>query len=80
MMTENTAIDLLKTLTPEHQKQVINFIAALKDCEHLDNASIVDADSSWTADPFFGLWSDRPDIQNSAQWVRQLRQTQWSRS
>lgn len=26
---------------------------------------------------FIGMWRDRPDMQDSTQWVRTLRQQQW---
>jgi len=27
--------------------------------------------------PFVGMWNDREDMQDSSQWVRNLRQQQW---
>ncbi len=27
--------------------------------------------------PFVGMWKDRAEMQNSSEWVRQLRQEQW---
>lgn len=27
--------------------------------------------------PFVGMWSDRSDLEDSTQFVRQLRQTEW---
>ena len=27
--------------------------------------------------PFVGLWKDRPELQDSTAWVRQIRQQQW---
>jgi hypothetical protein len=80
MMSENPAIDLLQTLTPEHQKQVIDFISFLKDREQITSTVTSHAAESWETDPFFGMWSDRTDLNDSVQWVRQLRQSQWSRS
>ena len=29
-------------------------------------------------DPAIGMWKDREDMQDSAAWVRQLRQSKWS--
>ncbi len=26
---------------------------------------------------FVGLWKDRPELQDSSAWVKQIRQTQW---
>jgi hypothetical protein len=30
-------------------------------------------------DPFIGIWRDRKDMANSADYVRSLRQTEWQR-
>ena len=27
--------------------------------------------------PFFGMWRDRQDMQDSTQWVRDLREKEW---
>lgn len=78
MMSKSTAIDLIQTLSPDHQKQVIDFIAYLKAREQVE--SITNSEMTWESDPFFGIWSDRTDMQDSTEWVRQLRQDQWSRS
>jgi hypothetical protein len=32
----------------------------------------------WQTDPFIGMWSDRTDMNNSTDWVRTLRQQEWS--
>jgi hypothetical protein len=32
----------------------------------------------WENEPFIGMWKDREDMKNSQQWVRQLRQQEWS--
>ncbi len=78
MMPEFTAISLIQTLSPDHQKQVIEFIAYLKAREQVE--STTHSEMTWESDPFFGIWSDRIDMQDSTEWVRQLRQDQWSRS
>ena len=80
MMSENPAIEMLQTLTPEHQKQVIDLISFLKNREQMTSVAATCEMESWESDPFFGLWSDRTDLTDSVQWVRQLRQSQWSRS
>ena len=32
----------------------------------------------WQTDPFIGMWSDRPEMSDSTEWVRTLRQQEWS--
>lgn len=31
-----------------------------------------------TKEPFVGMWKDRKDLADSAEWVRQLRQSEWT--
>jgi hypothetical protein len=33
----------------------------------------------WRTHPFFGLWKDRKDMEDSTEWVRNLRRTEWER-
>ncbi|MCP4538881.1 MAG: type II toxin-antitoxin system VapB family antitoxin [Chloroflexi bacterium] len=30
-------------------------------------------------DPVVGMWADRPEMQDSSAWVRQLRRRQWGK-
>jgi hypothetical protein len=78
-MTPNSnAIEQFNTLTPAHQQQAIDFIAFLKAREQVV-APTTDQATTWKDEPFFGLWADRTDLQDSTQWVRQMRQEQWGR-
>ena len=29
-------------------------------------------------EPFIGMWSDRQDLEDSSQWVKNLREREWS--
>lgn len=29
-------------------------------------------------EPFIGMWKDREDMEDSSQWVRQIRQQEWT--
>ncbi|MFM2430983.1 MAG: hypothetical protein RLZZ511_2196 [Cyanobacteriota bacterium] len=78
MTPDSNAIDILSTLTPAHRQQVIDFITFLKAKEQADNRQAA-VNTAWEDEPFFGLWTDRTDLQDSGQWVRQIRQQQWSR-
>ena len=31
-------------------------------------------------EPFVGMWSDREDMKDPVEWVRNVRRTQWDRS
>lgn len=34
--------------------------------------------SDFANQPFVGMWKDRNDLADSSNWVRQLRQSEWS--
>jgi hypothetical protein len=82
-MSSEVAIAKLKTLTPEHQQEVLDFIEflELKERREAPTPDIeVDSDASdWKLEPFFGIWRDREDMKDSSAWVRQLRRRSWNR-
>jgi len=64
------------TLPPDAQALVADFIASLKqryNQSHFPQPKQQD----WQSDPFIGLWQDRKDIQDSTQWVRSTRSSEW---
>jgi hypothetical protein len=70
----------IDSLPPEAQKEVMDFVAFLKTrylplspIKKIKHAKLVD-------EPFVGMWRDREEMQDSATWVRGLRQQEWERS
>ena len=74
-------IETLKTeilkLSPEAQQRVAEFVQFLKAKSEKDQAQ--PASFNLENQHFVGMWSDRPETQDSRQWVRNLRQNQWTR-
>ncbi|MEX2602218.1 MAG: DUF2281 domain-containing protein [Balneolaceae bacterium] len=77
-MSEPTVSKKIKQLPPEAKKQAQDFVDFLyqryvksKDPKKSKRRSI-------TESPFFGMWKDREDMQDSEQWVRKIRKSQWS--
>ena len=67
----------IASLPPEAQKQVIDFVAFLK-ARYSTTQSVKKTRRTRLADePFIGMWQDREDMQDSAAWVRTLRQREW---
>ncbi len=64
------------TLPPDAQALVIDFIASLKQ-RYNYSQSPQPKQTNWRSDPFIGLWQDRQDIQDSTQWVRSTRSSEW---
>lgn len=54
-------IELLKKRYPSLKKDNLNSEIT----ENIDNES------------FIGMWKDREDMQNSSDWVRQIREQEW---
>jgi len=66
----------IATLPQAAQQLIIDFVAFLKHRYPpiLQNPILpIDLDK----EPFIGMWSDRPEMQDSAAWVRQIRQQHW---
>lgn len=86
MSSESIVVEKLKALSPERQQEVLDFIEflQLKDQARMSNSPIdqasqlLAAKSDWTSDPFFGIWRDREDLQDSTAWVKQIRQQHWN--
>jgi hypothetical protein len=66
MAPNSNAIEQFHTLTPAHQQQVIDLIAFLKAREQVV-APTTDSATTWEDEPFFGLWADRADLQETPQ-------------
>ncbi|MGG6268518.1 DUF2281 domain-containing protein [Leptolyngbya sp. AN03gr2] len=66
----------IATLPEDAQQLVIDFVSFLK---HRYQASSTTHPQPLNLDneSFVGMWSDRPEMQDSTAWVRQVRQQQW---
>lgn len=64
------------TLPPNEQALIADFIASLKQ-RYKQSQSPQPKQQDWQSDPFIGLWQDRKDIQDSNQWVRSIRSSEW---
>lgn len=87
MSFEALAVEKLKTLSPERQREVLDFIEFLQAKEQRQSSETNEAKESinsealkadWQAEPFFGIWRDREDMKDSTEWVKQVRQQQWN--
>lgn len=71
----------IDALSEDDRQLVIQFVAMLK--KRYDHASdnskspcqiqALDLDN----EPFVGMWRDRPEMQDSAAWVKRVRQQHW---
>jgi hypothetical protein len=64
----------IEQLPPEAQRQVEDFIAFIKSrYQSVNKTKLSDEE-------FVGMWSDRPEMQDSTQWVKETRQSEWSKN
>jgi len=75
-MSEKTDWKEIANLPPEAQRQVMDFIAFLRDRYapgRLRKAKQLKLDD----EPFVGMWQDRDDLKDSTRWVRETRAREW---
>ncbi|HYX14205.1 MAG TPA: hypothetical protein VE944_07525 [Nostoc sp.] len=77
-MTQQELFNEFLSLPAEAQRQVIDFIAFLR-----QRYGVVEPSSQWPDidlinDSFIGMWSDRQDLADSTAWVRGVRENEWS--
>ena len=65
------------TLPPDAQALVADFIVSLKQRHNKLQSPGQLKQADWRSDPFIGLWQDREDMQDSTQWVRTTRSSEW---
>jgi len=76
-MVKEKLIKQLQQLPPEAQQEAADFVDFLskKYLQEKDTStkkSILDS-------PFRGMWKDREDMKDSAQWVRNIRKSRFSK-
>lgn len=80
-MNQEQILNNIRTLPPIAQQEVIDFIAFLRvryaDVINLseENKPLDDLED----EPFIGMWKDRTDMDDSTEWVRQLREREGKR-
>ena len=75
-MKQKDVWDDFSTLPPEAQRQVIDLIAFLK--TRFEKDRMVKQDTTkLTDESFIGMWQNREDMQDSAEWVRSVRKREW---
>jgi hypothetical protein len=78
-MNQNTVFQDLQSLPPEAQKQVADFIAFLQTRYNVPATKRKEKSTpkKLADEAFIGIWRNRNDMQDSAEWVKQLRSGEW---
>ncbi len=67
----------IKTLPPDKQEEIADFIAFLKSRSGIKKGRTPAANTTVKSDSFFGMWTDREEMKDSSLWVRELRASEW---
>ena len=78
-MSELTVSKKIKQLPPEAKRQVQDFIDFLYQRYTMKESLKKPKSSKLSESPFFGIWKDREEMKDSAEWVKNVRKSQWSR-
>ncbi|MHC0065451.1 hypothetical protein ACWATR_21555 [Nostoc sp. UIC 10890] len=79
-MTQQELFNEFLSLPAEAQRQVIDFIAFLRQKYGGVEPASDSPDIDFINDSFIGMWSDRQDLADSTAWVRGVRENEWSKS
>ncbi|MFM2060909.1 MAG: hypothetical protein RLZZ507_579 [Cyanobacteriota bacterium] len=75
-MTQHELLNEFSSLPAEAQRQVIDFIAFLRQRYEVKPAN-QSQNSDLINDGFIGMWSERQDLTESNAWVRNVRKDEW---
>ncbi|MEH1967462.1 hypothetical protein [Nostoc sp.] len=78
-MTQQELLNEFLSLPAEAQRQVIDFIAFLRQRYAVVEPASESPDFDLINNSFIGMWSDRQDLADSTTWVRDVRQNEWSK-
>lgn len=76
-MEESNIVREINSLPPEAQQQVVDFIAFLKSRYPTAHSPRKAKRVKLSEEPFIGMWRKRKDMQDSTEWVRNLRKREW---
>ena len=76
-MTQQDLLDEFVSLPLDAQRQVTDFISFLR--QKYQPKTPVHGNDVEIDDKFIGMWSDREDLSDSTDWVRNLREKEWTR-
>ena len=76
-MTDEEILREFASLPPEGQRQVVEFIAFLRQRYGRDSRDTESGASDLATASFVGMWRDREDLQDSSAWVRRSREGEW---
>lgn len=78
-MTRQQLLKKLDALPPAAKKKVEQLVNSLAKPRAVKSRTKAKLTKSWTDEPAFGMWKDRQDMDDGAEWVRNFRRQHWDR-
>jgi hypothetical protein len=76
-MSKQELINEFASLPVAAQRQVIDFISALKQERPSRKSAAAPKGVDVSREAFVGMWKDREDLTDSSGWVRSSRRNEW---
>ncbi|WP_353929945.1 hypothetical protein WJM97_16815 [Okeanomitos corallinicola TIOX110] len=76
-MTQQKLLNEFVSLPAEAQRQVMDFIAFLRQRYAIVETATQSPNNDLINDGFIGMWSERQDLTDSNDWVRNVRENEW---
>ena len=67
----DSLVQIINSLTPEERLNLEQKLQVQTSSREIEESNLQD-------EPFVGMWKDREEMKDSSQWVRQLRQKEWT--
>jgi hypothetical protein len=77
-MTHEEILQEITSLPLEGQRQVIDFIIFVRQ-RYAQADSNKKTPLNISTEDFVGMWKDRDDLKESSEWVRRIRETEWTK-
>ncbi len=77
-MTNEEILREINSLPLEAQRQIKDFVSFLRERYKNSQPKLVPTPDLET-EAFVGMWRDREDMRDSSAWVRNVRETHWSK-
>lgn len=76
-MNLERTLSQIRHLPRDQQQKVADFVSALSSSLVKEPESTKEVRASFSDGPFFGIWHDHPEMSDSTNWVRTLREREW---
>ncbi len=77
-MTNEEILREINSLPIEAKRQIEDFVSFLRE-RYKNSQPKNNPASDLESEAFVGMWRDREDMQDSSAWVRNVRETHWSK-